>query len=235
MYCFRNDPAADGVGVAFTDAVGELGRSFDLGATGATQPRSADWARLEADLGVPIATLTQVHGDRVVVVDAETDLAELAGTPADALATRSRRIGLAVRAADCIPVLVADPAAGVIGAAHAGRVGLGAGVLAKLVLAVRDLGGEHLVAWLGPHICGACYEVPADLQAGFAQAHPAAAVRTGVGTPGLDLGAAAEVQLAGLGCEVQRADPCTFTTASLHSYRRDGPAAGRQAGVVWLA
>jgi YfiH family protein len=234
LYTFRNDPGADGVGIAFFDAVAPDGGRLDLGTDDRTRWRAEDWDLVEDDLGVRIAAVRQVHGDRVLVVDGTTDMPTLAWTPADGLATTSAGLGLAVRAADCLPVLLADPDAGVVGAAHAGRLGLAAGVLRSLVDTLRELGAGPLRAWIGPHICGDCYEVPDELQAEFATAHPSARARTTWGTPSLDLGAAAQAQLTGLGCVVRRVDPCTFTTPTLHSYRRDGGAAGRQAGVVWL-
>ena len=234
MYSFRNDPGTDGVGIAFLDAVRPDGGRLDLGTTDTTLWQAQDWPLVEADLGVPVTALRQVHSDRVVVVDADSDRPATAWTPADALATTSPRLGLAVRAADCLPVLLADPAAGVIGAAHAGRVGLAAGVLSRVVERMRSLGATRLSAWIGPHICGECYEVPPDMQADFVRELPQALATTRWGTASLDLGAAAQAQLVALGCTVHRVDPCTFTTPSLHSYRRDGAAAGRQAGVVWL-
>lgn len=234
MFSFRNDPDADGVGVAFFDAVGPTGGQLDLSLETAADWRSPDWELAEAALGVPVFGARQVHGDRVLRVDA-TSLPEVIATEAaDALLTSVRRIGLSVRAADCLPVLLADPAAGLVAAAHAGRVGLAAGVLSAAVEGLREAGADTLVTWIGPHICGACYEVPAALQEEFAADHPAAAAVTSWGTPALDLGAAAEQQLRELGCAVRRVDPCTRTTPSLHSYRREGAAAGRQAGVIWL-
>lgn len=233
MYSFRNDPDVDGVGIAFVDAVGPDGGRLDLG-TSRDRPRSPHWEVVEADLGVRALAPHQVHGDRVVVVDDSTDAEVVAGTAADALVTGSRGLALAVRVADCLPVLLADPRAGVIAAAHAGRVGLAAGVLPRVVEALSGLGAVHVTAWIGPHICGGCYEVPSEMRDEVAAALPSAAARTTWGTASLDLGAAAEAQLVGLGCAVRRLDPCTFTTPSLHSYRRDGAAAGRQAGLVWL-
>ncbi|MFT4109934.1 polyphenol oxidase family protein, partial [Propionicimonas sp.] len=134
----------------------------------------------------------------------------------------------------CLPVLFADPDAGVVGAAHAGRVGLGAGVLSATLARMAELGATRVTAWIGPHICGACYEVPESLRDEYALRHPAASATTSWGTPSLDLGAAAAVQLEELGCAVVRRDPCTRTTSTLHSYRRDGEHSGRQAGLVWL-
>ncbi len=234
MYTFRNDPGADGVGIAFFDAVAPDGGRLDLGTADRTRWRAPDWDLVEGDLGVRVLAVRQVHGDRVLMVDGTTDPPTLAWTPADGLATTAPGLGLAVRAADCLPVLLADPDARLAGAAHAGRAGLAAGVLGTLVETLRGLGAGRLRAWIGPHICGDCYEVPEAMQAEFVAAHPEARARTSWGTPSLDLGAAAQAQLARLGCIVHRVDPCTFTTPTLHSYRRDGTATGRQAGLVWL-
>jgi YfiH family protein len=234
VYSFRNDPGADGVGIAFFDAVAPDGGRLDLGTTDSSRWRAQDWDLVEDDLGVRVATVRQVHGDQVLVIDRETELPALAWTPADGLITTSAGVALAVRAADCLPVVLADPEAGVVGAAHAGRVGLAAGVLVRLAERMRGLGASSLTAWIGPHICGACYEVPDRMQDEFSEVFPTAAAQTSWGTPSLDLGAAAESQLVALGCTVRRVDPCTFTSGALHSFRRDGAAAGRQAGLVWL-
>ena len=82
----------------------------------------------------------------------------------DALVTDRPDVVLLVRVADCVPVLLADPVAGVIGAAHAGRQGLVEGVVEGCVTRMRELGAAGIEAWVGPHICGSCYEVPEALQ-----------------------------------------------------------------------
>jgi YfiH family protein len=150
------------------------------------------------------------------------------------LVTTRPSVALCIRVADCLPVLLADPAAGVIGAAHAGRAGLFAGVLENTVAAMRDAGASTITAWIGPHICGACYEVPPDMaQAGW-KAIPATRAATRAGTAALDLGAGAEALLRAEGCRVHRHDPCTAEDAHFFSHRRDGPATGRSAGLIWL-
>ncbi len=73
-------------------------------------------------------------------------------------------VGLGVLVADCVPVLLADPGARVVGAVHAGRRGVVAGVVTAAVRALRAAGATHLRAVVGPAICGACYEVPAALR-----------------------------------------------------------------------
>ncbi len=234
MFSFRNDPDTDGVGIAFFDAVAPDGARLDLTVHSPSGWRGPDWDLAEAHLHVPIMNAYQVHGTRVLSVGHDDDPAKIAVEPADALFSTDRGLGLSVRAADCLPVLMADPDHGLIGAAHAGRVGLAAGVLTALVAQLRAHGATRVRAWIGPHICGDCYEVPADLQQDYCRELPQARARTSWGTPSLDLGRAAAAQLAELGCHVSRVDPCTRTTPQLHSHRRDGTASGRQAGVIWL-
>lgn len=234
MFSHRNDPDTDGVGIAFFDAVAPDGGRLDLTLGDPQAWRSPDWDLVEAELGVPVLNAYQVHGARVLRVGMADDPVAIAREQADALMTAERGLGLAVRAADCLPVVMADAEATVIGAAHAGRVGLAAGVLLELVSQLRAGGAGQVRAWIGPHICGECYEVPASLQDQYCQELPAARAQTRWGTPSLDLGQAAAEQLAGVGCQVVRLDPCTRTTASLHSHRRDAAASGRQAGVIWL-
>ena len=73
---------------------------------------------------------------------------------------------LMVRAADCVPVLLADPDAGVIGAATPGaRAGRRRGRRAAVERDARARAPTGITAWVGPHVCGACYEVPEEMQA----------------------------------------------------------------------
>ena len=134
----------------------------------------------------------------------------------DALVTSQPGVALLARAADCVPVLLADPATGWIAAVHSGRPGLAGGVVPAAVAAVRERGGAPAVAWIGPHVCGACYEVPADLQEQVASVVPEARSTTSWGTPGLDLGAGVRAQLAAAGIDdVRTVDACTREDASL--------------------
>lgn len=233
MFHFSNDPDADGVGVVFTDAVGPDGGVLDLGGAFGSDRPSPGGEVVESALGVTLVTLRQVHGTTVLDVD-EANHGRAAHTAGDALVTASRGLGLAVRVADCVPVLFADAAVGLVGAAHAGRVGLAAGVLQATVARLRERGAQELRAWIGPHVCGECYEVPAAMAADLAETIPELASRTRWGTAGLDLGRGARAILAREGIEASVVPGCTLTTPRLHSYRRDGVLAGRQAGVVWL-
>ncbi len=169
--------------------------------------------------------MEQVHGSTVV----------RAGGPrekCDALVSDRPDLVLMVRVADCVPVLLADAVGEVIGAAHAGRQGLTDGVVTACVEQMRELGAEQVSAWVGPHICGRCYEVPADMRDEVAAVEPVAASTTSWGTPALDIGAGVAAQLERLGVEVHDVSRCTLESPDLYSHRRDGARAGRLAGVI---
>lgn len=108
--------------------------------------------------------LTQMHGAEVVTV--REPWAPGAGPRADALVTSLPGLGLGVVTADCTPVLLADPAACVIGAVHAGWRGALAGVLEATLDAMEALGAARarIVAAIGPCIRQDSYEVRADLR-----------------------------------------------------------------------
>src|SRR3712207_3490513 len=212
--------------------------SFNLGVHVGDDPVAvaANRGRLARELGVAadrLVWMDQVHGTRVAVVDRPVD-GPLAGT--DAVVTRTPGLVLCVLVADCVPVLLADPAAGVVAGVHAGRDGVRTGVVPSALAAMARLGSRpaDVTALLGPAVCGACYEVPPAMQAEVARLAPAAAVRTRRGTPGLDLQAGLAELLRGAGLGQVVHDPrCTAEDRFLFSHRRDG-VTGRQAGVTWL-
>jgi hypothetical protein len=156
---------------------------------------------------------------------------------ADAIFTDARARILGVLVADCVPVLIADPRARVVGAAHAGREGMAAGVVPALVRAMTGAGADpaRMHAVIGPAICGGCYEVPAQLRERISAVVPEAGCVTGRDTPGIDIRAGVGAQLATAGVRAVSRDPrCTAEDPALYSYRRDGRT-GRFAGLVWLA
>jgi YfiH family protein len=215
------------VSVAFTDAA-----AGNLALHVGDDPvevglRRADLERTIGAAPQGLRFMNQVHGTTVAVMDQGT-----AAPEADAMV--SRGFPLAVMVADCIPVLLAgDSAEGpVLAAVHAGRPGLAGGVIPAAVGTMKSLGASGIRAWLGPSICGNCYEVPAAMQAEVAAAVPAARSTTTRGTPGLDLPAGARSQLERLDISVEYCGPCTLETESLFSYRRNNNT-GRFAGVVW--
>jgi YfiH family protein len=186
--------------------------------------------------GTPLPALVrmrQVHGGDVAVVDRAWLGARRPEPPlVDGLVSDVPGVALVVRVADCVPVLLADPARGVVGAAHAGRPGLVEGVVPATVAAMRDLGAEQLVAWVGPHICGRCYEVPEEMRADVAARVPEAFAETSWGTPAVDVGAGVVAQLRAADVDVVDAARCTLEDERLFSHR--GHDRGRLAGLVWV-
>ncbi|MFC4051494.1 peptidoglycan editing factor PgeF [Actinomadura syzygii] len=230
----------DGAGAAFTGRAGGVSTapydSLNLGGAVGDDPAAVreNRRRAAALLGAdPLRTvfMRQVHGTDVAFA-ASPDLPG----PVDAVVTTVPGLVLAVLVADCAPVLLADPAAGVVGAAHSGRPGTAAGVVPALLKAMVEHGADpaRTTAAIGPAACGACYEVPAGMRDEVAAAVPAAYSTTSKGTPGLDIRAGVAEQLAAGGVSEVRVDPrCTIEDPDLFSYRREGRT-GRFAGFVWL-
>ncbi len=241
----------EGVSVVFTPRAGGMSAepfaTLNMSCRVGDDPRAVNGnrERVLAAIGPGprrLAWMRQVHGTGVVhvadvVADAcEHDAAAASGPEADAAFTDSPDIAVGVLAADCAPVLMADPAAGLIGAAHAGRPGMAGGVVPALVEAMALAGADpgRMNAIIGPSICGLCYEVPAEMRDEVAAAVPGSACLTRKGTPGLDLRAGLRGQLAALGIGRVSDDPrCTAESGELFSYRRDGHT-GRFAGLIWL-
>jgi polyphenol oxidase len=133
-------------------------------------------ARMAAAVGVEpgrFLTCYQIHSPQVVV--AETPWTAQSRPRADAIVTRMRALAIGVSTADCGPVLLADPNAKVIGAAHAGWRGALAGVVEAAVEAMEQLGAHRnqIRAAIGPMIRQPNYEVGPDLVARFAAEDPA--------------------------------------------------------------
>lgn len=232
-----------GAHFAFTDRWGGVSAApyeeLNLGGAVGDAPeavrgnREAAAGALGLDPGL-VVWMNQVHGADVAVVDApwgERPVPEV-----DALVTARRGLALAVLTADCVPVLLADPVAGVAAAAHAGRPGMVKGVVPATVRAMVELGAEpeRIVARTGPAVCGRCYEVPETMRAEVAAVEPAAHAETSWGTPAVDVSAGVHAQLDRLGvCDRAQSPVCTLESGDHFSYRRDR-STGRLAGYVWL-
>lgn len=211
--------------------------TFNLSRAGNDPAVDDNRGRLATAIGLQQSRLVwmrQVHGATVHTVDGDSGGQQL---PAgDGLVTTERGLALLALAADCVPVLMADPAAGVVAAAHAGRRGAVAGIALATVQAMVEHGADPagIDVLLGPAVCGACYEVPAAMRDEVEATLPGSATTTRAGSPGLDLraGLARQLRAAGVGTVV--VDPaCTMQDRRFYSYRRDG-VTGRFAGVVWL-
>ncbi|MFJ2212358.1 peptidoglycan editing factor PgeF [Streptomyces sp. NPDC101062] len=182
-----------------------------------------------------VVWMNQVHGRDVAVTEGPWTTEDIPAV--DAVVTVRRGLALAVLTADCVPVLLADPVAGIAAAAHAGRPGLVAGVVPAAVEAMVSLGADpaRITARTGPAVCGRCYEVPAAMRDEVAAVVPEAGAETSWGTPSVDVVGGVHAQLASLGVlDRRRSEICTRESDDHYSYRRDR-VTGRLAGYVWLA
>lgn len=223
--------------MAFTDA-GAGNLALHVGDDPAEVLRRRELLEAEAGL-VPggFQYMNQVHGNTVAYIgDTAGSTAAGAGGPtADAMVSSGRP--LAVMVADCVPVVLAGTAPTgkpILAVSHAGRPGVAGGVIPATVARMRAEGAVDIRAWIGPSICGSCYEVPEGMRDDVAAAVPATWCTTSWGTPGLDLPAGARSQLEDNGVTVEYSGPCTLETPELFSYRGN-PATGRFAGLVWAS
>lgn len=231
-----------GAHFAFTDRWGGVSavphEALNLGGAVGDDPDAvrANRALAAKALGLSpdrVVWMNQVHGREVAVVEAPFG----DGAPAvDGIVTARRGLALAVLTADCTPVLLADPVAGVVGAAHAGRPGVLAGVVGETVATMTRLGArpEWIVARTGPAVCGECYEVPEAMRAEVAESVPEAYATTRWGTPAVDMAAGVGAQLTRAGVtRWEQSSVCTLESSDHFSYRRD-KTTGRLASYVWI-
>jgi len=183
-------------------------------------------AKLRERVG-EFAIMSQVHGDKVVVLD------ELpADVPvADALITANPNLALVVMVADCIPLLLKSEK--LVAAVHVGRAGLINSIALKTIAKMRALGAIQISGSIGPAICGSCYEVPQELHDEVTSLHPLASSKTRTGTPALDLPKALIAALAYVNVPVGISAGCTLEDDNSFSYRRN-QVTGRQGGVIKL-
>jgi polyphenol oxidase len=188
-------------------------------------------ARMAAALGLTprqLLTAYQMHSPHVVV--AETSWTLEARPRADGIVTRMRGLAIGVSTADCGPVLLAEPKARVVGAAHAGWRGALAGIVEATVAAMERLGAARgeIRAAIGPMIRQQSYEVGPDLIARFAAEDPASkpffvpAQRLDRALFDLAGYVAARLRRAGVG-RIEDTGSCTYADpARFFSYRRAG-------------
>jgi len=185
----------------------------------------------------------QIHGDKIAVIDdslagrgSHDHEDALSGT--DSMITNSRSVALAVMTADCVPVLIVDPARKAIGIAHAGWRGTLGMIAAKTVHKMRDTFGTEpadCIVALGPSIGPCCYEVGEDLVSRFQQRF---GPKVCIDGNRLDLKWAVETQLIGAGVKQRSISSGKFCTACnvdlFYSYRAEGGRTGRMMSVIKL-
>lgn len=204
-------PTKSGSGVAFSDA-------SDGDVRGDDNSRIAFARRL--GISERWATLTQVHGSKVIEVDRPGDQGE-----ADAMFTSIAGLPMAIFTADCAGVVVRAP--GAVGVAHAGWRGAASRVVEALVDAMRGAGFEPASAAIGPALGPCCLEVGPEVSARF----DGFTARTSWDSESIDLAKAITAQLDGV--EIWVANRCTLHQPGWFSHRRDGTLA-RMATIAWL-
>jgi len=237
-------PAPPGVGALVTTRTGGVSvgahatMNLGKGAGDADDAIAENRRRLLAFLPAAPRWLHQVHGATVVVQRAQQDNVAAIG---DAAVTRERGVVCAVLTADCLPVLLADRRGSVVAVAHAGWRGLVARVLESTVDTMQGLGAEagDLIAWLGPAIGPAAFEVGADVYDAFRATQRDAEECFVAASPRkwyADLYGLARHQLAASGVvAIGGGGFCTKTDATrFYSWRRERTG-GRMAALVWLA
>ena len=120
----------------------------------------------------------QTHSPDCVFIDATSNPGTESRPVADALVTGTTNHAISILTADCVPVLLAAPSAGLVGAAHAGWRGAVSGILAATVTMMVDKGAnnQHIEAVIGPAIQQKNYEVREDLRSRVTETHPDAKV-----------------------------------------------------------
>jgi YfiH family protein len=219
--------------------------------TASPHDHPVSWAALGTALGVSgsdVVRMRQVHCTDVF--DASQGFSESAWPEADIAISNEPDVAVSVRAADCVPILIADPATGAVAAIHAGWRGTAAGAAFAAVRAMTakyNSVPSQLIAAIGPCIGPCCYEVGQDVADAFST-HPESRswfirvrdTRSGgqAGVAGwhVDLWRATQDQLTRAGLSpgrVHLSALCTFDHPQLFpSYRRDGKQAGRLVAAI---
>jgi YfiH family protein len=216
-------------------------------------PSADAWRSLASAIHVQpgrIASLNQVHGREVVRVEPNVSLTTLEAMhqerpKGDALISDGPDVALVVRAADCVPLLIADTRTGAVGAVHAGWRGTAARVGVATIEEMQHQFASQaadLVVAIGPAIGVCCYEVGSDLVDAFAAAgHERYLIDRWFLTPRerrmrFDVVGANRDQLILAGVREENIHACGLCTAMhldvLTSYRAEQSGAGRIAGAI---
>jgi YfiH family protein len=203
-----------------------------------TESGTAPLVRLFEPAPSAVVSVRQVHGGAVFRLSPGVSVP--ADAAADAILSTDTERAIAVAAADCVPILIADRRRRAVAAVHAGWRGTAVNVAGRAVAAFGELGVEpdDLVAAIGPSIGPCCYQVDAPVRDAFLQGSPGAKrwfIADGARHWKLDLwGAnAAQLESAGVPAEaIHTARVCTRDHPQIcYSYRREGPGTGR----LWAA
>lgn len=175
--------------------------------------------------------IEQTHGTSTVILERDSC------RDADAAVTREPGQVAVVMTADCLPVLICNRDGNEVAAVHAGWRGLQAGVI-QSALDTMMSANDQLMAWIGPGISQACFEVGDEVRAAFAESLPGAEdffIAHGAGHWLCDLAGLAEITLNRQGVVQVFRDPhCSYRDAEqFYSYRR-AQTTGRMASLIWI-
>ncbi|MFH0962872.1 MAG: polyphenol oxidase family protein [Planctomycetota bacterium] len=180
----------------------------------------------------PVFSPEQVHGDRIAEVNSATSPA--IQREADGVLTREAGVILCVKGADCPLALLYDPDAPALCLFHSGWRGTVKHIARQAVAAMRQQGGGEplrMLAGLGPSIQSCCYEVGREVERRFAAEFPSEIIERRAGRTFIRLEEAIRLDLQASGIPpegIERSGLCTRCHPELfHSYRRQGPSAGR--------
>jgi len=206
---------------------------------------SADWQAVADAFGIGadrVVTVRQVHGDDVVTVN-ERNFRDVRPCAADALVTDAPGIAVGVETADCVPVLLFDPAGPAVAAVHAGWRSTVKGIMQKAVRALQHAYGSDpsaMVAAIGPAVGPECYEVDEPVMGPLREAFPfwrEVAASRGNGRWSLDLARTNRLALAAAGLRernIHSLGMCTSCRRDLfYSFRAEGRT-GRMLSAIML-
>ncbi len=192
--------------------------------------------------GAPLVTLGQTHEARIFEVESASALPSEPPTGFDAVITDVPGVAIAIGTADCLPVLIGDPARAAVGAVHAGWRSAALGLPALTVRRMGERYGsrpDELVVALGPAIGPCCFEVGEEVIGGLAASAPAPerwVVRAPGRKPHVDLALATQLALEAAGVRaaaIEHVPGCTRCDgARFFSFRREGAATGRQLSAI---
>ena len=235
------DLGVDGVQIRVTTRLGGVSdppyESLNLGGHVGDVATHVEENQLRLRQSLPVSRLqwlNQVHGTRVV------EAPHAKAVEADAQWTCDSGVAMGILTADCLSVVLAAEDGACIGVAHAGWRGLAAGILESLLSAMPTDNGR-IVGWLGPAIGATAYEVGPEVRSALMASSSAesdecfAPSNERDGHWMADLAGLAKRRLECVGvARVLGGDHCTYSEPSqFFSHRRDGPATGRMATVIW--
>lgn len=187
-----------------------------------------------------IAQLKQIHSTNVIVLDDIENHDDL--TEGDSIITSLKDVGIGIRTADCVPILIVDRSKSIVAAVHAGWRGTLSEIIRNTVITINSEYGidpSQLTSVIGPSISRCCYEVGQDVATLFKEKFSDCDLylfESGESKYLLDLGTANKIALERAGVlDIEVVDICTKCNANFYSYRREGKGVSTQLSFIALS